>query len=196
VNLFAARLVLLDLLNKELAMTRYDIDSAHSHIDFSIRHLVIAKVRGRFTQFTGAIELDSADLSKSKVGVEITAASISTNEDKRDAHLRSADFFDVEKHPLITFTSQRVEPDGRNWKVIGALSIHGVTREVVLQAESLGSAKDPWGNERIAFSAKTTIDRKEFGLHWNQVLEAGGFMVGDKVEIQLDVEAVKAAIQS
>ncbi len=181
---------------KENIMTRYDIDTAHSHIDFSIRHLVIAKVRGRFTSFTGTIELDPEDLTKSQVSVEIDAASISTNEDKRDAHLRSADFFDVASYPVLTFTSKRVETAGRDLRVTGALSIHGVTRDVVLEVESFGTAKDPWGNERIAFSAKTSIDRKEFGLHWNQLLEAGGFMVGDKVEIGLDVEAVKAAARA
>ena len=177
-------------------MTSYAIDTTHSSVDFSIRHLVIAKVRGRFTQFKGLIELDPDDHSKSKVSVEIEAASISTNEDKRDAHLRSADFFDVENFPLITFTSKQVEADGNDLRVTGALTIRGVTRDVVLAVESLGATKDPWGNERVAFAAKTAIDRKEFGLRWNQVLEAGGFMVGDKVEIGLDVQAVKVAAQA
>ena len=177
-------------------MTSYAIDTTHSSVDFSIRHLVIAKVRGRFTQFKGLIELDPDDLSKSKVSVEIEAASISTNEDKRDAHLRSADFFDVENFPLITFTSKQVEADGNDLRVTGALTMRGVTRDVVLAVESLGATKDPWGNERVAFAAKTAIDRKEFGLRWNQVLEAGGFMVGDKVEIGLDVQAVKVAAQA
>ena len=175
-------------------MTRFNIDTSHSNIDFSIRHLVIAKVRGRFTKFSGAIELDADDLAKSKVSVEIEAASISTNDDKRDAHLRSADFFDVENFPLITFTSKQVEVDGSDLRVTGALTIHGVTRDVVLQAESLGTAKDPWGNERIAFAAKTAIDRKDFGLRWNQVLEAGGLLVGDKVEIELEVQAIPAPV--
>ena len=174
-------------------MTRYLIDTTHSSIDFSIRHLVIAKVRGRFAAFSGSLELDPADLSKSTVSVEIEAASISTNEAKRDAHLRSPDFFDVEQFPLITFTSKQVVVDGSDLRVTGDLTIHGVTREVVLAAESLGATKDPWGNDRIAFAAKTSIDRKEFGLRWNQVLEAGGFMVGDKVEIGLDVQAVRQA---
>lgn len=177
-------------------MTHYDIDTTHSSVDFSIRHLVIAKVRGRFTQFKGLIELDPADLAKSKVSVEIQAASISTNEDKRDAHLRSADFFDVERYPLITFTSKQVEADGTDLRVTGTLTIHGISKDVVLAVESLGTTKDPWGNERIAFAAKTAIDRKDFGLRWNQVLEAGGFMVGDKVEIGLDVQAVKVAAQA
>lgn len=176
-------------------MTRFQIDTTHSSIDFSIRHLVIAKVRGRFAKFSGVIELDAADVSKSSVSVEIEAASISTNEEKRDAHLRSPDFFDVENYPLITFTSKRVEADGSDLRVTGALAIHGVTHDVVLAAESLGATRDPWGNDRIAFAAKTTIDRKEFGLRWNQVLEAGGVMVGDKVEIGLDVQAVRVAAE-
>ena len=173
-------------------MTRFQIDTTHSSIEFSIRHLVIAKVRGRFTKFSGTVDLE-ADLARSSVAVEIDAASISTNEDKRDAHLRSAEFFDVEKFPLLTFTSKAVEVDGADLRVTGALTIHGVTRDVVLIAESLGATKDPWGNERVAFTAKTTIERKEFGLSWNQVLDAGGVMVGDKVEIGLDVQAVKVA---
>ena len=159
-------------------MTRFQIDTTHSSIDFSIRHLVIAKVRGRFASFRGAIELDATDLSKSTVAVEIDAASISTNEDKRDAHLRSADFFDVENYPLITFTSKQVEIDGSDLRLTGALTIHGVTRDVVLAAENLGTATDPWGNERIAFAAKTTIDRKEFGLRW----ETGGRVTADGYE--------------
>lgn len=173
-------------------MTRFQIDTTHSSIEFSIRHLVIAKVRGRFAAFTGTVELES-DLTRSKVSVEIEAASISTNEDKRDAHLRSADFFDVATYPLITFASSKVEGDASELRITGALTLHGVTRDVVLTAESLGATKDPWGNDRIAFSAKTSIDRKEFGLRWNQVLEAGGVMVGDKVEIGLDVQAIKVA---
>lgn len=174
-------------------MTTYQIDTSHSNIDFSIRHLVIAKVRGRFTQFTGTVELDDADITKSTVRAEIAAASISTNEPKRDEHLRSADFFDVETFPLLTFASKQVTKDGDDLKVLGDLTIHGVTREVTLAVEQLGATKDPWGNQRLAFSARASIDRKEFGLHWNQVLEAGGFLVGDKVELSLDIEAIRAA---
>lgn len=177
-------------------MTRYTIDSAHSSVDFSIRHLVVAKVRGRFTRFTGSLELDADDITRSRVTAEIEAASISTNEDKRDAHLRSADFFDVETHPRLTFASKRVECVGRQLHVTGDLTIRGITREVVLRVEELGLAKDPWGNQRAAFSASTSIDRKDYGLHWNQLLEAGGVMVGEKVEISLDIEAVQATVQA
>ncbi|KAB2897728.1 MAG: YceI family protein [Kofleriaceae bacterium] len=173
-------------------MTRYTIDTSHSNVEFSIRHLVIARVRGRFTRFEGVLELDPTDITRSKVTADIEVASISTNEDKRDAHLRSADFFDADTYPRMTFVSKRVEMVGPHLHVTGDLTIRGTTREVVLRVEQLGLAKDPWGNQRAAFSASTSIDRKEFGLHWNQVLEAGGVMVGDKVEISLDVEAVQA----
>lgn len=174
-------------------MTTYQIDTSHSNIDFSIRHLVIAKVRGRFTQFSGTVELDDADITKSTVRAEIIAASISTNEAKRDEHLRSADFFDVEKFPLLTFVSKTIAKDGDDLKLVGALTIHGITRDVTLAVEQLGATKDPWGNQRLAFAARGSLDRKEFGLHWNQVLEAGGFMVGDKVELSFDIEAIRAS---
>ncbi|HUQ08146.1 MAG TPA: YceI family protein [Kofleriaceae bacterium] len=177
-------------------MTTYNIDASHSNIEFSIRHLVVAKVRGRFTRFSGALELDPADITRSRVSAEIEAASISTNEEKRDAHLRSADFFDAETFPLLTFASKRVEHVGRLLHVTGDLTIRGVTREAVLRVEHLGLAKDPWGNQRAAFSATTSIDRKDYGLHWNQLLEAGGVMVGEKVEITLDVEAVQLTAQA
>lgn len=177
-------------------MTRYTIDTAHSNVEFSIRHLVIAKVRGRFTRFAGSLDVDADDLTRSKVTAEIEVASISTNEDKRDAHLRSADFFDVDHHPLMTFVSKRVEVVGPRLHVTGDLTIRGTTRAVVLRVEQLGLAKDPWGNQRAAFSASTSIDRKDFGLHWNQLLEAGGVMVGDKVEISLDLQAVQVAAQA
>ena len=177
-------------------MKTYNIDTAHSNIEFSIRHLVVAKVRGRFTRFTGSLELDADDVTRSRVTAEIEAASISTNEEKRDAHLRSADFFDVETFPLLTFASKRVEQVGSRLHVTGDLTIRGVTREAVLRVEQLGLAKDPWGNQRAAFSATTSIDRKDYGLHWNQLLEAGGVMVGEKVEINLDIEAIAAAAQA
>lgn len=173
-------------------MTTFQIDNTHSSIDFSIRHLVIAKVRGRFTKFTGTIQLDEADITRSTVSVEVDAASIHTNEENRDAHLRAADFLDVEKFPVMTFTSKRIERAGDDLRVTGALTIHGVTRDVVLDVEQPGTIKDQWGNQRLAFAARGSIDRKDFGLIWNQVLEAGGFILGDKLEILLDVQAVKA----
>src|SRR6188768_771395 len=175
-------------------MTTWNIDTSHSGIHFSVRHMVIAKVRGAFDRFSGVVELDEANPEASKVSVRIEAASIDTREEKRDAHLRSADFFDVEKYPELTFTSTKIEKlGGDDYRVTGDLTIHGVTKEVVLDAESLGAGKDPWGNDRIAFSAKTAVNRKDFGLTWNQALETGGVLVGEKIEISLDVQAVKAA---
>lgn len=176
--------------------TTYQIDTTHSSIEFSIRHLMIAKVKGRFTEFTGTLELGEDDLPQSTVKAEIKAASITTANDQRDTHLRSADFFDVEQFPLITFVSSKIVEHKGELVMTGALSIHGVTKEVSLAVENLGTAADPWGNQRIAFSARGSIDRKEFGLGWNQVLEAGGFLVGDKVELTLDVQAVRAAARS
>lgn len=175
-------------------MTTYKIDTSHSTVEFSIRHLVIAKVRGRFTDVRGTLELDDADITRSKIQADIVAASINTAEEKRDAHLRSADFFDVESYPLITFTSKAIEQTGSDgYRVTGDLTIHGVTRPIVLDVEDLGRATDPWGNPRVAFTARGSLDRKDYGLSWNQVLEAGGFLVGDRVDISLDVQAVRVA---
>lgn len=175
-------------------MTTWNIDTSHSGVHFSIRHMVIAKVRGAFDRWQGTFELDEANPAASKVAVRIEAASINTREEKRDAHLRSADFFDVATYPELTFDSTRVEKlDDEHYKVTGNLTIHGVTKEVVLDAESLGTGKDPWGNDRIAFQAQTSVNRKDFGLSWNQALETGGVLVGEKVEISLDIQAVKVA---
>lgn len=174
-------------------MTTWNIDTSHSSISFSVRHMVIAKVRGAFDRFEGSIELDEANPAASKVAVRIDASSIDTREPKRDAHLRSADFFDVEKYPELTFESTKVEKVGDDYRVTGALTIHGVTKEVELGVEALGTGKDPWGNDRVAFSATTSVNRKDFGLSWNQALETGGVLVGEKIEIALDVQAVKAA---
>lgn len=175
-------------------MTTWNIDSSHSGVHFTVRHMVIAKVRGAFQRFEGRVELDEKNIESSKVSVRIDATSIDTREEKRDAHLRSADFFDVAKYPELTFESTKIEKAGDDrYRVTGALTIHGITKEVVLDAESLGFGKDPWGNERAAFQAQVSINRKDFGLTWNQALEAGGVLVGDKVDINLDVQAVKAA---
>lgn len=173
-------------------MTTWNLDTAHSGIHFSVRHMVFAKVRGRFATWSGAIEAGE-DLTRAKVTAEIDAASIDTGESDRDKHLRSADFFDVEHYPKLTFTSTRVERDGDDYTLVGDLTIRDVTKEVKLAVESGGQAKDPWGNQRMAFTAKTSIDRKDFGLKWNQVLEAGGVLVGEKIDIELEVQAVQAA---
>lgn len=170
----------------------WQIDSAHSGIHFAVRHLVIAKVRGQFSRWTGALTVPEGDFSRATAEVTIDASSIETGVADRDAHLRSADFFDVATYPEITFRGLRLEPQGGDrQRLHGSLTMHGVTRDIVLDVESSGQTKDPWGNLRAGFSAKTSLDRKEFGLTWNQLLEAGGVAVGDKVEIELEIEAVK-----
>jgi polyisoprenoid-binding protein YceI len=175
-------------------MERWEIDSGHSGIHFSVRHLVVAKVRGQFTRWSGTVQAPEGDLSRGTVEVVIDASSIQTGVSDRDAHLRSADFFDVEQHPEIRFRSTRVEPASRGaLRLWGELTIRGVTREVALEVEYAGRAQDPWGNERAGYSARTSIDRSDYGLTWNQVLETGGVMVGDRIEIEIEVEAVKQA---
>jgi polyisoprenoid-binding protein YceI len=170
----------------------WQIDSAHSGIHFSVRHLVIAKVRGQFGRWTGALSVPEGDFSKATVEVVIDATSIDTAVPDRDTHLKSVDFFDVASFPEITFRSRLIEPrGGDHFALIGNLTIRGISREVVLDVESAGQTKDPWGNVRAGFAGKTAVDRKEFGLTWNQVLEAGGVMVGDRVEIEVEVEAVR-----
>ncbi len=170
---------------------RWDIDVSHSAIHFHVRHMVISKVHGRFARWAGAIELDPQDLTRSSVQVDIDAASIDTQVADRDAHLRSPDFLDVAKYPQLTFRSRKIEKAGASYRVTGDLALHGVTREVVLEAEFAGTARDPWGNERAGFSARTSLDRRDFGLVWNAALEAGGVLVGEKVEITIELEAVK-----
>jgi polyisoprenoid-binding protein YceI len=171
----------------------WDIDVSHSAIHFYVRHMVISKVHGRFAKWSGAIALDEADLTRSEIDVRIDAASIDTQVADRDAHLRSADFLDVATHPEITFRSKRVEKRGDGYRVTGDLAIRGVTREVELDAEFAGLGKDPWGNTRAGFSARTSIDRRDYGLRWNAALETGGVLVGEKIEIAIEVEAVKPA---
>jgi polyisoprenoid-binding protein YceI len=174
-------------------MTTYSIDNAHSDVSFSVRHMMFAKVRGHFTKWSANLAFDPAKPAGSSVEVSIDAASIDTREPQRDGHLRSADFLDAENFPKITFKSRKVETAGTgHYKVIGDLAIRGVTREVLLDVEEGGRGKDPWGNERVAFLAKTTINRADFGLKWNQALEAGGVLVGEKVEVEIDVQAVAA----
>ena len=170
----------------------WQIDPSHSTVDFVVRHLMVSKVRGRFGTFSGVINVDG-DPDLSSVAVEIEAASIDTGDEQRDAHLRSGDFLDVETYPTLAFRSTSVHGHDADWKVSGELTVHGVTLPVVLDVEYLGTTKDPWGGDRAGFSATTEIDREDFGMTWNQALEAGGVLVGKKVRIEIEVEAVKAA---
>jgi polyisoprenoid-binding protein YceI len=173
-------------------LTTWSIDPAHSHVEFAVKHLMISTVKGRFGVVNGTVRTDESDPAKGQVEVEIDAASIDTREAQRDTHLKSADFFDVEKFPRLTFKSTRIAGvDGDSFKLTGDLTIHGVTRPVTLDVTSEGRGKDPWGGERAGFSATGKIKRSEFGLTWNQVLETGGFVVGDDIKISLDVELVK-----
>lgn len=175
------------------ATTTWTIDPAHSHVEFAVRHLMISTVKGRFGIVTGTVTTDDTDPAKGQVDVSIDAASIDTREAQRDAHLRSADFFDVERFPAITFRGNRIgDVRGDRFKLTGDLTMRGVTREVTLDVTSEGRGKDPWGGERAGFSATTKIKRSEFGLTWNQVLETGGIAVGDEIKIALDIEAVKS----
>ena len=175
-----------------MATEKWDIDAVHSSVGFTVRHMVVAKVHGQFTKWGGTLDLDPEQLTGSKVDIDIDAASIDTRDEKRNGHLKSADFLDVEKHPNITFKSKLIEKKGSDtYRMMGDLSIRGVTRDVVLDVEYGGRAADPWGGERMGFTAKGQIDRKDFGAKWNAALEAGGFVVGDKVDITIEIEAVK-----
>ena len=174
------------------ARTTWAIDPVHSQVEFAVKHMMITTVRGYFTGVTGTIALDEADLSRSSVNVEIDAASINTRDAQRDTHLRSADFLDVERFPTITFRSTRVEPRGDDeLRVVGDLTLHGVTREVTLDTTFNGRGTNPWGQEVIGYEAETKINRKEFGLEWNVALEAGGWLVGDNLKITIDIQAKK-----
>jgi polyisoprenoid-binding protein YceI len=174
------------------ARTTWKIDASHSHVEFAVRHMMITTVRGRFSNVEGTVRLDESDPSFAEVDVRIDAASIDTREAQRDTHLKSADFFDVEQFPHITFTATRpVERSDREFKLAGDLTIHGVTRPVVLDVTEEGRGKDPWGGQRIGFSATTKIKRSDFGLTWNQALETGGVLVSDDIKISLDLELVQ-----
>jgi polyisoprenoid-binding protein YceI len=173
--------------------TRWAIDASHSEVGFRVRHMMVSWTRGKFDRFSGMVELDEKDLSKSKVEVSIEAASINTNTADRDAHLRSADFFDAEKFPALKFKSTRVEPGvGGALVVHGDLEIRGVSQPVALHVDALSpAAKDPWGGTRRGTRAVTRLNRKEYGLNWNSALELGGVLVGDEVEITLEIELIQ-----
>jgi len=169
----------------------WTIDPVHSRLGFSVRHMMIAKVRGSFTDFSGEVTI-ADDPLQSTVAVDVQLGSIDTANDDRDNHLRTNDFFDVANHPTMTFRSTRVEADGDDYIVHGDLTIRGVTNPVALEVEFDGTSKDPWGGTRAGFSAETEINRKDWGMEWNTPLEAGGVMLGDKVKIEIDVQLVKS----
>src|SRR5574337_555997 len=172
----------------------WKIDPAHSQVQFTVRHMMIANVRGRFENFTGTIEFDEENPTRSTVDVQIEAASLNTKEPNRDTHLRSPDFFNAEQYPYLTFKSKRVEKlDAAHGRLIGDLTIRDVTREVVLNVEYAGQAKSPWGSVSAGFSAQTKINRKDWGLNWTVALETGGWLVGEEVTINIELEVVKQA---
>jgi polyisoprenoid-binding protein YceI len=173
--------------------TTWKIDSSHSHIEFAVRHLMISTVKGRFGDVEGTITIVDGDPSRSSVKATIKAASIDTRTEQRDDHLRSADFLDAANFPELTFTSTRITGDVDTFKVTGNLTIRGVTREITLNATNEGSGKDPWGGDRRGFSATTKLDRRDFGLIWNQAIETGGVVVGHEVKISIEIQAVKEA---
>lgn len=174
------------------ATTTWTIDASHSEAGFAVKHLMISTVRGRFAGVTGSVTFAAGDFSQAAAEVSITAASIDTREEKRDAHLRSADFFDVESFPSLAFKSRRVQAiSGDTFQLVGDLTIKDVSKEVVLNVEFEGAQKDPWGNQKSAFTATTTISRTEFGLTWNAALETGGVLVGDEIKISLDVQLLQ-----
>ncbi len=175
-------------------MSRWNIDVAHSTAEFSIRHLMISTVKGRFSGIEGAIVGEPEHLENGSVEVTLDIASVDTRQAERDVHLRSADFFDVEKFPQMLFKSTKIIPAGNNrYTVVGDLSIHGVTRSETFDVTFEGRAKDPWGGERAGFSGTSKINRKDYGLQWNVALEAGGVMVGDEVKINVEIEAIRQA---
>lgn len=173
--------------------TTWQVDPAHSLVEFSVRHLMISTVKGRFGDVSGTLVGDDTDLGQAAIELTIGAASVDTREAQRDAHLRSADFFETDRFPAIRFRSRRIERDGDGFRVTGGLTIRDVTREVRLAVEPGGRVRDPWGGERVGYTATTRINRSDFGLKWNQLLEAGGVAVSDEVKISVDLELVKAA---
>lgn len=174
----------------ETAVRTFQIDKSHSEVTFQVRHL-LTRVRGRFSDFAGSIDFNADRPEASAVRLEIKAASIDTNQADRDTHLRSADFFATDEFPDLTFVSSGITARGEgSYDVAGTLTIRGVAKAIVLPVTHLGSAKDPWGNEKLAFEAETKINRKDYGLNWNAALETGGFLVGDEVTISVSLQAV------
>jgi polyisoprenoid-binding protein YceI len=176
-----------------MAAITYQIDPAHTHAQFKVRHMMIANVRGEFSKVTGSVVYDPENPSSTQINAEIDVSTITTREPQRDEHLKSGDFFDAARYPSITFVSKSVTASGPGrFEVTGGLTIRGNTRQVALSVEEVTpEAKDPWGNLRRGATAKTRINRKNFGLEWNVALEAGGFLVGDEIEITIDVELIR-----
>lgn len=175
-----------------MATTNWNLESSHSELTFKVRHMMISNVSGSFKQFSSTLTTEDEDINSAKVTFTIDVDSISTNNDQRDGHLKSEDFFDAANHPQITFASTKVEKaDGDNYKVHGDLTVRGITKQIAVDVEFGGIVKDPWGYIRAGFTATGKINRKEYGLHWSAVTEAGGLVVSDDVKFELHVEYVK-----
>lgn len=174
------------------SLTTWQLDSAHTEVGFAVKHLMISTVKGRFAGVQGTVRMDETDPTSAQVAVTLDAASITTGNPDRDAHLRSPDFLDAERYPTLRFQSTRVE-NGRDGalRLIGTLTIREVSREVALEVSREGTIQDPWGNRRAGFSASTRIKRSDFGITWNQLIEAGGVVVGDEIRIMLEAELVQ-----
>ncbi|KOP82535.1 YceI family protein [Cytobacillus solani] len=173
--------------------TKWAIDPVHSSVDFSIKHMMIANVKGTFNKFDAVIEANPADLTSANIEFTVDLASIDTRNEDRDNHLRSGDFFDVENHPSMTFKATKIVNNGDNeYDLTGNLTLHGVTKSETFTVTYEGSGKDPWGNEKAGFTVEGSVKRSDYGLTWNSALETGGVLVGDKVKISLDVQAAKA----
>jgi polyisoprenoid-binding protein YceI len=172
--------------------TTWNVDEAHTHVEFAVKHMMISTVKGRFGKVSGTVTTQKGDFSDAVVDVTIDATSLDTRQEQRDAHLRSADFFDVEQYPSLRFVSKRVEKAGDDYRLVGDLTIRDVTTEVALTVSDEGRGKDPWGGERAGFSATGKVDRRAYGLTWNQALETGGILVGDDIKISIEAELVKS----
>ena len=174
-----------------MAEEEYEIDMVHSSIGFSVRHLMISNITGNFTDFSGTLIFDEKDITKSSVDLKIDMNSINTNNENRDNHLRTADFFDTEKFPEMTFKSGKIEKSGDDFILFGSFSMHGVSKEVAIPFEFIGKVKGPEGKQHIGFEGTTAINRKDFGITWNKTLDAGGLALGNDIKIQLNIEAVE-----
>ncbi|MGQ0694089.1 MAG: YceI family protein [Nitrospiraceae bacterium] len=171
---------------------RWDVDPDHSIIEFRVAHMVVSKTAGRFTDYSGFVEMDPDTKTFKTIEAVINPASVNTNQEKRDAHLRNADFFDVEKFPTMTYKLKSYKKEGEVYTAVGELTLRGVTKEITLVGTFNGVTKDPWGNTRAGFNAEGKLNRKDFGMIWNKTLDSGGLVVGDEVQIRLDIECIKA----
>ena len=171
---------------------RWNVDPDHSTVEFRVAHMVVSKTTGRFMDYAGFIDMDAEAGTVKAIEATIKTASVNTNHEKRDAHLRNADFFDVERYPTMTFKMKSYKKTEEGYTALGDLTLHGVTREITLAGHYNGATKDPWGNTRAGFSAEGKLNRKDFGMVWNKTLDSGGLVVGDEVQIRLDIECIKA----